>query len=219
MSPVMNRDQHRHDPHTDVTPARGTESVREVVDPMQDVRRVEAVIEPVVRTMGYELVHLEWVGNPRTLRLYVDRAEGITLDDCSRLSPIVSQTLDASEHDEGPDGVQMRRILAAAYHLEVSSPGLDRPLSRVSQFRRFVGRKASVKTLAPVVPGKTQKTFHGHIVAVEADPTRPDDEHAGVVRLADQDDPEVVHLIPLAAIKRANLVYEPRAAPPLGGEL
>jgi len=212
----MNAEHHDHDPHADSSLPRGAGSVR---DPMHDARRIEVVIEPVVRTMGYELVHVEWVGNPRTLRLFIDGPAGVALDDCSRLSPIVSQTLDAAEHDEGPIGAEMRRILAGAYHLEVSSPGLDRPLSRATQFRRFAGHKATVRTLAPVMAGKSQKTFHGRIVAVDADPTRPDDEHAGVVRLADQDEPEVVHLIPLDLVKRANLVYEPQAAPPLGGEL
>ena len=195
-------------PHTDDT-ARdaGTDRTRDAIDPVSDLRALERVIEPVVRTMGYELVHLEWAG--RALRVYIDRAEGITLADCAKLSPIVSTSLDAAEHDDaGADVAALRRILAAAYHLEVSSPGLDRPLMRASQFRRFVGSRAHVRTHAPLLPGASQKNFHGRIVAVDPDPASPDDEHTGVVRLADQDDPEVVHLVPLTLIKRANLIYE-----------
>lgn len=186
------------------------------LDVSGDARRLERVIEPVLRTMGYDLVHLEWAG--RSLRVYVDRAEGITLADCAKLSPILSTSLDAAENDDSPDAAAdikaLRRILAAAYHLEVSSPGLERPLMRMSQFRRFIGSRATVRTHAPLpaggsgVAGANQKTFHGRIVAVDSDPSRPDDEHTGVVHIADQDHPEVQHLVPLALIKRANLIYE-----------
>jgi ribosome maturation factor RimP len=195
-------------PHTDDT-ARdaGTDRTRDAIDPVADLRALERVIEPVVRTMGYELVHLEWAG--RALRVYIDRAEGITLADCAKLSPILSTSLDAAEHDdESADVTTLRRVLAGAYHLEVSSPGLDRPLMRATQFRRFVGSRAHVRTHAPLSAGASQKNFHGRIVAVDPDPASPDDEHTGVVRLADQDDPEVVHLVPLTLIKRANLIYE-----------
>lgn len=193
--------------HDDTTLDEGTDRARTTTDPVADLRALERVVEPVVRTMGYELVHVEWAG--RALRVYIDRAEGITLADCAKLSPILSTSLDAAENDDdGPDVAALRRVLAGAYHLEVSSPGLDRPLSRASQFRRFVGSKAHVRTHAPLAPGAAQKNFHGRIVAVDPDPASPDDEHTGVVRLADQDDPEVVHLVPLALIKRANLIYE-----------
>ncbi len=185
-----------------------TSDAADAVDPVADARALERVVEPVVRTMGYELVHLEWAG--RSLRVYIDRAEGITLADCARLSPILSTSLDAAENDDASaDAKALRRVLAGAYQLEVSSPGLDRPLMRASQFRRFVGSVASVRTRAPIAPGSTQKNFHGRIVAIDPDPTSPDDEHTGVVRIADQDDPEVVHLVPLALLKRAHLVSDP----------
>lgn len=196
------------DPRSDETLTEGADAVRDAIDPNADMRRLEDVVEPVVRTMGYTLVHLEWTGQPRALRVYVDRPEGITLDDCARLSPIVSTALDAAENADGPEAAQLRRILATAYHLEVSSPGLDRPLSRLSQFRLFLGKRVNVRLHAPLVPGQSQKNFHGSIVAVDSDPTNPDDEHTGVVHIADQDDPEVVHLVPLTLVKRANLVYE-----------
>jgi len=196
------------------------DAIEPALDVAGDVRRLERVIEPVVRTMGYELVHLEWAG--RSLRVYVDRTEGITLADCAKLSPILSTTLDAAENDDSPEAAAdtkaLRRILAGAYQLEVSSPGLERPLMRMSQFRRFVGSRATVRTHAPIRAGASQKTFHGRIVAVESDPARPDDEHTGLVHIADQDHPEVEHLVPLALIKRANLVYEPDAALPRRGD-
>ena len=204
------------EPHrTDDTSHEGTDESRTAndataLDPGGDVRRLERVIEPVLRTMGYELVHLEWAG--RSLRIYIDRAEGITLADCAKLSPILSTSLDAAENDDSAEAAAdtkaLRRILAGAYQLEVSSPGLERPLMRMSQFRRFVGSRATVRTHAPIMAGASQKTFHGRIVAVDSDPARPDDEHTGIVHIADQDHPEVEHLVPLALIKRANLVYE-----------
>lgn len=171
-------------------------------------RVLESVIGPVVTTMGYELVHLEWAhtARPRVVRLYLDREGGMTLDDCAKMSPILGNALDAAEHD--PDAAELRAVLDAAYVLEVSSPGIERPLSRRSQMDRNVGARATIRTWAPVVAGGSQKTFHGHIVATAANGS--DDDREGSVSL--QDDEGVVHEISLSLIRRAHLVYEPEQA-------
>ena len=168
------------------------------------------IVEPTLRTMGYELVHLEWLGTsrPRTLRLFIDHPEGITLGDCARLSPIVSNALDAAEHRTDDEGVALAAVLDGAYNLEVSSPGLDRPLARRSHFERYIGARATVRTHAPVDGVSTQKNFKGRIVGTEPDPSAPDDDESGTVRLADDDDPARIHAIPLPLVRRANLVYE-----------
>lgn len=170
------------------------------------VRVLESVIEPVVETMGFSLCHLEWAGQAgrRILRVYIDHERGVNLDDCARLNRIVSNALDAAE--VAPESGAIARLLAGAYTLEVSSPGLDRPLSRRSHFERFVGRPATVKTHEPLDARTTQKTFHGRIESTEPDASCPDDDHEGIVVI--RDDADELHRIELHQIRRANLVYD-----------
>lgn len=91
------------------------------------------LLEPVVESVGYELVHVEFVQGPdAVLRIYIDAPGGIELDDCGKVSREVSAVLDV----EDP--------LPGAYHLEVSSPGLDRPLTKPEHFERFAGEKVKL---------------------------------------------------------------------------
>jgi ribosome maturation factor RimP len=172
------------------------------------VHLLEDAIEPVVRAMGYVLVHVEWAGGSgrRRLQLFVDRPEGgIGLEDCTRLSPIVGNALDAAEAAD-PAG-ELARTLASPYVLEVSSPGLERPLSRRSQFSRSVGQTAKIRTYAPVGDVADQRNFHGCIDAVEPDPMHADDDRRGTVVLTEHDRGTQVR-IPLSLIRRAHLVYQ-----------
>ncbi len=176
------------------------------------VRLLEDVIGPVVATMGYVLVHLEWAqtSRPRVVRLYIDREGGMTLDDCARLSPIIGNGLDAAEHGEDAAAAELRAVLDAAYVLEVSSPGVERPLSRRSQFDLHKDARATVRTHAPVHEGSPQKTFHGRIATTAAGAESADDRD-GSVSIVDDDG--TTHEIPLPLIRRANLVYEAFGAP------
>lgn len=176
---------------------------------------LEAVIEPVLQTMGYALVHIEWSqsGRRRRLQVFVDRPPsdeesdgGIGLDDCARLSPILSNALDAAEASEGAEG-PLSQLLAGSYVLEVSSPGLERPLSRRSHYARFIGRRAKLRVFSPLTPGDTQRNFHGLIEAALPDPEAPDDDRSGVVVLRDPDG-GAEHRIPIDRVRRARLVYE-----------
>ncbi len=164
--------------------------------------------------MGFELVTVEWAGAPRhrVVRVYLDRPSAedpersaISLDDITKLSPIVSAALDAAEHD--PESEGLRRLLAAGYTLECSSPGIERPLAKLAHFERFAGRRITVRTHEPLVPGSKQRTFHGYIAGVEADPVGTEDPYAGTLRL-DEADGDQQYAIPLPAIKRAHLVFE-----------
>jgi ribosome maturation factor RimP len=176
---------------------------------------LESVVEPVVETMGLELVHLSWTqsGRHRKLQVFLDRPGsepddgkgGVTLDDCSRMSPIISNALDAAEADPASSAA-LRRLLEGAYTLEVSSPGLDRPLGKRSHFERFQGRRVTVRTAEPIAEGSKQKNFHGWIEGVEQDPIAPDDDRRGVVVLRADDGEH--HQIALVQIRRANLVFE-----------
>jgi ribosome maturation factor RimP len=97
---------------------------------MSDVDRMMVVVEPVVEQAGAELVNLE-IGGSRgrpVVRVYVDKEAGVTLDDCARLSRLIERELES-----------------ARYVLEVSSPGIERPLSRRREFERFIGREIAIR--------------------------------------------------------------------------
>jgi ribosome maturation factor RimP len=116
---------------------------------------LENLVRPVVEGLGYELWELEY--SPRRgnalLRLYIDAPHGITLDDCERASRAVSEMLD--EADPLPD----------RYALEVSSPGLERPLRTREQFARFVGETVFVELAAPI---DGRRRYKGPLAAVDA---------------------------------------------------
>lgn len=98
-----------------------------------------ALVEPLLSNLGYELVELEFGGGrgAGTLRIYIDRAEGVGIEDCERISREISALLDV--HDPIP----------TAYRLEVSTPGLDRVLRRPAHFARFAGARIEVELAAP----------------------------------------------------------------------
>jgi ribosome maturation factor RimP len=98
------------------------------------------LLEPAVLSLGYELVELEFApaGGGGLLRLYIDAAPGITLDDCERVSRQVGAVLES----EDP--------IAGHYTLEVSSPGLDRVLRTRAHFERFLGRRIKVQLGTPL---------------------------------------------------------------------
>ncbi len=103
---------------------------------MADLEAVRAAVEPVLSRLGLELFDLELIGSgrARTLRLSVDRAVGLDLDALAAASEPVSVALDAVD------------VMGGSYTLEVSSPGVERPLRRPDQFRRYVGTEISVKS-------------------------------------------------------------------------
>jgi ribosome maturation factor RimP len=176
------------------------------------VALLEEAIEPVARAMGYEIVLLEWLGGRggRIVRVYLDHPNGVSLDDCSRMSRIFSNALDAAEAD--PQTPALAALLAQPYTLEVSSPGVDRPLRRLSHFARNVGGRAVVRTREPLIPDNDQRTFHGRIVGTEVDPSNPEDDRLGTVLLRALDG-DIIYPISLPEIRRANLVYEMPGTP------
>lgn len=107
--------------------------------------------EPLCADAGYDLVHCEFQREPAgaTLRLYIDKPGGVSLEDCVQISRHVGDLLDAVL-DEG----------IGPYHLEVSSPGADRPLSRPVDFQRFAGHPVRVKVARPI---GGRKNFTGRL--------------------------------------------------------
>ncbi|MES0873614.1 ribosome maturation factor RimP [Sinimarinibacterium thermocellulolyticum] len=102
-------------------------------------KRLQQMLEPVVEALGYELVLLEFSPSTKSalLRLYIDAPGGISIDDCERVSREVAAQLDVEDPISG------------GYRLEVSSPGLDRPLVKPMHFQRFVGEQVRVQLLVP----------------------------------------------------------------------
>ncbi|MBE9532340.1 MAG: ribosome maturation factor RimP [Proteobacteria bacterium] len=111
---------------------------------------IKALVEPVVEDMGFELVEVEYLQayGSWVLRLYVDKPGGIGIDDITRVSREVNTILDVEDTIKG------------AYSLEVSSPGLDRPLVKPEHFTSVIGKRARIRTKA-LVDGR--KNFKGEI--------------------------------------------------------
>lgn len=102
-------------------------------------QQVSVLIEPIIKEKGLELVDVEYIkeGAHWYLRLFIDKDGGVDLDDCSDVSHAVSEILDTAD------------TIQQAYMLEVSSPGLERPLKKTEDFQRFQGKLVAVKTNKP----------------------------------------------------------------------
>lgn len=157
--------------------------------------RIAASIEPTLQHLGYELVRIALLGRDRpTLQIMVDRADGaqVTLEDCELLNHQLGAVLDVQDPMPGP------------WTMEISSAGIDRPLTRVKDWNRFAGHLARAETLTPI---DGRKRFSGVVLGA--------DEHAARMRL--DDGTEVA--LPLNDIRRAKLVLtdaliEATATPP-----
>jgi len=154
-------------------------------------QQIADLVQPVLEDLGLELVDLEYKREPHgwTLRFFLDKDGGITLDDCADASREISSLLDVED------------IIQTAYNLEVSSPGIERPLKKLEHFSRFIGEQVKIKTTLPIAPAegsKAQKSFIGTIVAVDGDTIR--------IKLQDRAATELdVHL---DQIEKANLKFE-----------
>lgn len=159
----------------------GTESVAE---------RTRRLVEPVLVRDGYDLVEVEWLreGGRWVLRLYVDRPGGtVGIDDCQAVSRTIEPILDVED------------FIEPSYHLEVSSPGVDRPLRKPADFEKFAGQRAHVKSFGPVDTGAGPRKswtgilrgFRDGAVEVEVDGK--------------------LHRVPHAQVAKARLEYDVEA--------
>ncbi len=117
------------------------------------INRVMKIIDPILLDEGMECVDLEYRREARgwVLRLYIDKEGGVTLDDCARINQHVGRTLDVENPIDTP------------YHLEVSSPGLTRPLKTEGDFVKYQNRLIKVKTAEPI---GNQRQFKGRLLRV-----------------------------------------------------
>ena len=147
-------------------------------------QRVWELAEPLAMATGLELVDVQFrpEGGRTVLRLLIDRsAGGVTLDELARVSRELGDLLDA--HDAVP----------GRYHLECSSPGLNRPLVRPAHFARAVGQRVRVQTREPI---NGRRRFHGTLAAADADGIAVEDPDAGRVAIT------------LSAVDKANIDYD-----------
>ncbi|HSE30698.1 MAG TPA: ribosome maturation factor RimP [Pyrinomonadaceae bacterium] len=142
--------------------------------------RVHQLAEQVAIDHGVELVHSEVAGpeNKPIVRVFIDKAQGVTHEDCSEVSTHLGTILDVED------------FIHASYTLEVSSPGLERGLYKRSDFERFAGSQAKMKTRQPI---DGQRNFRGRLLGVEGNDVLFDDRTNGQVR------------VPIDWIKKANL--------------
>ncbi len=144
--------------------------------------RLLEIIEPAVTSLGYELVEVEFNSRGRggTLRVFIDNEAGITLDDCAKASHQISGVLDVEDPIPG------------AYDLEVSSPGLDRPLRTAADFERFAGRLVKIEADRPI---DGRRRFKGTLHGIESGQVKVDVDGRS-------------YAVPLERIVRARLVPE-----------
>lgn len=117
-------------------------------------QKTEAILTPIVESRGFELVDVEYVKEAGTwyLRGYIDKPGGITVNDCEDVSRAFSDILDEQDFIED------------SYIMEISSPGLDRPLKKEKDFIRSMGREIELRTYRPV---QKQKEFYGILHAYD----------------------------------------------------
>ena len=138
------------------------------------------LLEPAIERLGYELVDLEarLAGKGGLVRIYIDKPDGIDLDDCEKVSLAVSALLDVEDPIPGN------------YNLEVSSPGLDRKLTKIEHFQRFEGETVKVQMRFPI---EGRKRFRGVL--------KDSDEETIVVEVDGES-----YTLPIATIDTARLV-------------
>ena len=125
------------------------------MDPYTLQRQIRSLVESEIQRLGHDLVAVEWTGGGGRgiLRLSVDSPEGTTAGSCARISRAIEPLLDAADP------------IASAYTLEVSSPGIDRPVQRISDFARFAGYTVRIRLEA----GPPRRRYTGAIVGVDDD--------------------------------------------------
>lgn len=147
---------------------------------MADIARIIDIVEPEVKALGFDLVRVKLYGKSEvgdeehTLQVMAERPETgqLLIDDCAELSRRISDSIDALE-EAG------EVLIHDAYRLEVSSPGIDRPLTRIKDFVSWAGHEVKVQVSQPVEGNR--KSLHGDLVGIEDDIITVDDRKSGRV--------------------------------------
>lgn len=142
--------------------------------------KLQAILEQTIPGLGFELVDVE-ISPGKLIRVFIDKEGGVTVDDCAEVSNHLGKVFLVEEIDYN--------------RLEVSSPGLERPLKKIADYVRFIGRDAKVKTNKLF---NEQKVFKGKILKVED----------GIINLELED--SQIFKVDFADISRARLIFEPK---------
>ena len=142
-------------------------------------KKAEALLAPIVEQAGCELVDVEYVKEAGNwyLRGYIDKPGGITVNDCEAVSRIFSDKLDENDFIED------------SYIMEISSPGLDRPLKKEKDFARSVGKEVEIRTYRPI---EKQKEFSGILTAYDDNSVTIDED--GSLRRFDRKEIALIRL-------------------------
>ncbi len=145
-------------------------------------KQVADLVQPILDEIGFELVDVEYLSKygKWVLRMYIDREGGVTIDDCARVSRELGDLID------------IKNVIEHEYVLEVSSPGIDRPLKKEKDFIRAIGKKIKVKMAFPI---NGRRNFSGRLKDFK-EQTLYLEAEGGLIALSWPD------------IRRANLVYE-----------
>jgi len=146
------------------------------------IKKVKKLVMPILGDEGLELVDVEFQREKQgwVLRVYIDKPGGVTLDDCTDISYQLSAVLDVED------------LIDTSYTLEVSSPGLTRPLKELNDYERYKGQLVKIKTYKPI-DGK--KVFRGKLIGLENEIVKIENEKGE-------------HEIPFKIIAKANLNFE-----------
>lgn len=165
---------------------------------MADIARIIEVVEPEAQALGFDLVRVKIFGKAEAgdgdepaLQIMAERPETgqLVIEDCAALSRRISDRIDALE-EQGED------LVPGAYRLEVSSPGIDRPLTRPKDFANWAGHEARVMLLSPV--DGNRKTVQGDLIGIDGDTIALEDRKSGRVEF------------PLGDVHSAKLVLTDR---------
>ena len=160
-----------------------------------DLDHIRAIADRVAASLGVEIVEIELrgAGKARMLRIFIDKPDGVTHEDCAKLSREVSTIFDVED-----------AIPGGSYVLEVSSPGLDRKLSRAADFERFQGSRVKLTTRQPV---NGNRHFEGRLERFEAGKLTLDLSEVRKKFHPAAGEPQKLE-IELANVEKANLVPE-----------
>ena len=150
---------------------------KEIVD------RVCAIVDPILSNKGMELVEIEYRRESKgwVLRLYIDKAGGVTLNDCTHISQEVGRSLDVED------------FISTPYTLEISSPGLPRPLKKEKDFMKYCNQIIKVKTIDPI---ENRRQFKGKLLGISENRIEIETE-GGIIQ------------IPVSNVAKANLEIDP----------
>lgn len=145
---------------------------------------LHARLETIIKSMGYDLFgcELSSMGRQMLFRIYIDSPRGVTIDDCSLVSHQISAMMDVEDPIKG------------RYVLEVSSPGIDRPLFELAQYRRYIGNRIKVKLYVPI---EQRRQFKGILQQVDGE----------TIHLLVDETGQAIS-VPFSDIEKANLIGE-----------